>query len=36
MMVGLVQMTRGKLIEKVQKLGQIHEGHSMTCETYEK
>ena len=36
MMVGFVQMTRGKLMEKVQKLGQICEGLWMTCETCEK
>lgn len=36
MMVGLVQMIRGKLMKKLQKLGQIHEGLLMTCETYQK
>ena len=36
MMVGFVQDTRGKLMRKMQRLGQIREGLWMTCETYEK
>ena len=39
MMVGFVQMARGKLMEKVQKLGKFVkdcEGLWMTSETYEK
>lgn len=36
MMVGFVQDARGKIMRKMQKLGQNCEGLWMTVETYEK